>query len=82
MIYLIMALLISTFTTIITVLEAFNQTDIYRINLLKSFKATKLQLFTNLVFPYNSKLIISSLKINISMSLVGLLTPVGENFIV
>ena len=74
-----MALLISTFTTIITVLEAFNQTDIYRINLLKSFKATKLQLFTNLVFPYNYKLIISSLKINISMSLVGLLPPVGES---
>lgn len=70
---IIMALLISTFTTIITVLEAFNQTDIYRINLLKSFKATKLQLFTNLVFPYNYKLIISSLKINISMSLVGVI---------
>lgn len=79
---IIMALLISTFTTIITVVEAFNQTDIYRINLLKSFKATKLQLFTNLIFPYNYKLIISSLKINISMSLVGLLPPVGENFIV
>ena len=64
---IIMALLISTFTTIITVVEAFNQTDIYRINLLKSFKATKLQLFTNLIFPYNYKLIISSLKINISI---------------
>ena len=77
-----MALLISLIVTIITVYNGFIETDKNKINLLKSFKATKLQLFTNLVFPYNYKLIISSLKINISMSLVGLLTPVGENFIV
>lgn len=70
---IIMALLISTFTTIITVLQAFNTTDIYKINLLKSFKATKLQIFTKLVLPINTKIIISTLKINISMSLVGVI---------
>ncbi len=68
-----MALLISVFTTIITVLQSFNNTNTHMIKLLKSFGSNKLQIFMYLILPYNYKTIISSLKINISMSLVGVI---------
>ncbi|MEG0021633.1 MAG: ABC transporter permease [Bacilli bacterium] len=70
---ILMALLISVFTTIITVLQAFNNTDKYMLKLMKSFGCNKLKIFFNLVLPYNFNIIISSLKINISMSLVGVI---------
>jgi NitT/TauT family transport system permease protein len=43
------------------------------IKLLQSFGSSKIQIFKYLIFPYNYKTIISSLKINISMSLVGVI---------
>lgn len=70
---IMMALLISFFTTVITVYESFKNTNIYMIKLLKSFKASKRQIFKLLILPYNYPTIISSLKINISMSLVGVI---------
>lgn len=79
---IIMALLISVIITIITVYNGFTETDINKINLLKSFKATKWQILKMAILPSSYSTIISSLKINISMSLIGLLPPVGENFIV
>ena len=78
----IMALLISVIVTIITVYNGFNETDKNKINLLKSFKASKWQIFKMVILPSSYPTIVSSLKINISMSLIGLLPPVGENFIV
>lgn len=66
-----MALLISLFVTIITVYNGFLSTDINKIKLLKSFKATKIQILKHLIIPSNYPTIISSLKINISMSLIG-----------
>ena len=75
---IIMSLLISVIITIINVLDGFNKTDNNKIKLLKSFKATKSQIYFKLILPYNYKTIISALKINISMSLIGLLPPVGE----
>lgn len=75
---IIMSLLISVIITIINVLDGFNKTDSNKIKLLKSFKATKSQIFFKLILPFNYKTIISALKINISMSLIGLLPPVGE----
>ena len=79
---IIMALLISVIITIITVYNGFTETNINKINLLKSFKATKWQILKMAILPSSYSTIISSLKINISMSLIGLLPPVGENFIV
>ena len=70
---IIMALLISTFTTIITVYESFQNTNTFMIKLLKSMHASKKDMFKYLVLPYSYKTIISSLKINISMSLVGVI---------
>lgn len=75
---IIMALLISTVITIINILEGFSKTDKNKIKLMKTFNASKTQIFMKLVFPSNYPVIISTLKINISMSLVGLLPPVGE----
>ena len=68
-----MALLISTIITIITVYNGFISTDKNKINLLKSFNATKNQILRYLILPNSYKTIISSLKINISMSLIGVI---------
>ena len=70
---IIIALLIAIFTTIINMYHAFTTTDNYKITLLKSFKATKLQIFTNVVFPSNIKSLINTLKINISLTLIGVI---------
>lgn len=70
---MIMALLISVIVTIITVYNGFNETDPNKIKLLKSFKATKWQIFKMVILPSSYPTIISSLKINISMSLIGVI---------
>ena len=70
---IIMALLISVIVTIINVYDGFSKTDINKINLLKSFKATKWQIFKYLTLPSSYSTIISSLKINVSMSLIGVI---------
>ena len=70
---MIMALLISVIVTIITVYNGFNETDPNKIKLLKSFNATKWQIFKMVILPSSYPTIISSLKINISMSLIGVI---------
>lgn len=70
---IIMALLISVIVTIITVYNGFISTDQNKINLLKSFKATKFQILKHVILPSSYSTIISSLKINISMSLIGVI---------
>ena len=68
-----MALFISVIITIINVYQSFNETDYNKIKLMKTFKATKFQIYTKLILPNSLKTIISSLKINISMSLIGVI---------
>lgn len=68
---ILMALLISTISTIISVYVGFKHTNKISIKLLKSFNANKFQIFTRVVFPSNLNTIISSLKINLSMTFVG-----------
>lgn len=70
---MIMSLLISVIVTIITVYNGFIKTDKNKINLLKSFKASKWQIFKIVILPNSYSTIISSLKINISMSLIGVI---------
>lgn len=70
---IIMALLISTIITIINVTDGFNSAPVNQIKLLKTFNATKLQIFYKLILPHSFKIIISALKINISMSLIGVI---------
>ena len=69
---IVMALLISLIITIITVYNGFLSTDSNKIKLLKSLGATKFQTLQYLIIPSNYPTIISSLKINISMSLIGM----------
>lgn len=69
---ILMALLISVISTIISVYVGFKSTNEINIKLLKSFHASKLQIFTKVVLPSNINTIISSLKINLSMTFVGL----------
>lgn len=70
---ILMALFISVIITIINVYQSFNETDYNKIKLMKTFKATKFQIYTKLILPNSLKTIISSLKINISMSLIGVI---------
>ena len=70
---IIMALLISVIVTVITVYNGFISTDKNKINLLKSFSANKMQIFRYAILPSSYPTIISSLKINISMTLIGVI---------
>jgi len=68
-----MALLISFIISIINIYNGFLSTDEHFITLLKSFKASKKQIFWKVILPSNKLTIINSLKINISMSLIGVI---------
>jgi len=71
-----MALFVSVVVTIITVLNGFLEVDPDKVKLLKTFGATKVQIFSKVVFPASIPTIISALKINVGMSWVGVI--VGE----
>ena len=75
---IVMSLMISLFITIINLYNAFIQTDNNYIILLQSMKATKLDIYKKVIIKANTKNIINTIKINISMSFIGLLPPVGE----
>ena len=70
---IVMALLISSIISIITIYNGFNSTDENKIKLMKSFNASKWQIYKMLIFRSNIPTIISSLKINISMCLIGVI---------
>lgn len=69
----IMALLISIVITISNVYSGFVNTDKNKIKLLKSFGASKWQMLRYLIIPNNYHVIINSLKINVGMSMVGVI---------
>ena len=71
---IITSILISIITTIISIYNSFNSTDKNKIKLLKSLNASKLQILTNLVLPSNYPSIINTLKITLSLSLIGVIT--------
>lgn len=70
---IIMALLISVIITIINACDSFKKTNSNQIKIVKTFKASKKQIFFKLVLPSSLNSIISTLKINISMSLIGVI---------
>lgn len=69
---IVMALLISLIVTIINLYQSFIETDPNKIKLMKSLKANNRQIFFKLILPNSFSNIINVLKINISMSLIGL----------
>ncbi len=70
---IVMALLINLIVSIIGFYNGFINTDEYKIKLLKSFGANNLQILINLVIPSSIENIFSCLKLNISMSLIGVI---------
>lgn len=72
----VMAILILIVITILSTLGAFLSCDKDKIQLMRSMKASKLQIFTKLVFPNAMPEFISILKINVGMTWVG--TIMGE----
>ncbi len=70
---ILMALLISVIITIINVYQGFIETDPNKIKLMKAFRATKWQIFSKLILPSTKPTIINALKINVSMSLIGVI---------
>lgn len=66
-----MALAISVIVTIIMVYTGFREVDPNLIKLLQSFGATRLQVLRKVIIPASLPTIISSLKVNIGLTLVG-----------
>lgn len=70
---IVMALLINLIVGIITIYNGFNNIDSDLIKLFKTFKASRLDTLFKLTIPASYKTIISSLKLNISMTLIGVI---------
>lgn len=68
-----MAILISLFTTIINLFNSFNSTNKNYITLLKSMNASKKDILLKVVLPSNKENIISALKVNIGLTLIGII---------
>lgn len=66
-----MTVLISVIITTITILNGFASTDKDKILLLRSMKASRLQIFVKLVAPANVPTLMACLKINVGMSWIG-----------
>jgi NitT/TauT family transport system permease protein len=70
---IVMALLINLIISIMTIYNGFLNIDPIRIKLFKTFNVSKIQTLFKLIIPSSYKTIISSLKLNISMSLIGVI---------
>ncbi len=71
---IVMAVAISLVVTILENLNGFLKTDKDIIKMAKTFKATKFQILTKIVIPANIGTFINSLKVNIGLSLVGVIS--------
>lgn len=66
--------MISLIVTVLENLNGFMKTDKEFIKMAKTFKATKFQILTKIVIPANISTFINSLKVNIGLSLVGVIS--------
>lgn len=69
-----MAVAISLVVTILENLNGFLRTDKDLIKMAKTFQASKWQILTKIVIPANISTFINSLKVNIGLSLVGVIS--------
>ena len=70
---IVMALLINLIVGVMTIYNGFNNIDKDLIKLFKTFNASRLDILFKLTIPASYKTIISSLKLNISMTLIGVI---------
>ena len=71
---IVMAVAISLVVTILENLNGFLKTDKEVIKMAKTFNASKLQVLTKIIIPANISTFINSLKVNIWLSLVGVIS--------
>lgn len=71
---IVMSVLINIIVSTVVFTNGFYNTDSIKLKLFKSFKANKYQLLRYLVIPNSYKTIISSFKLSISMSMIGVIT--------
>lgn len=71
---IVMAVAISLIVTILENLNGFLKTDKEIIKMARTFNATKFQILTKIVIPANIGTFINSLKVNIGLSLVGVIS--------
>ncbi|WP_407920359.1 ABC transporter permease [Gottfriedia luciferensis] len=71
-----MGIIISFVITALVIYQAFLQVDENYIKVIKSFGATKTQIFKNVIFPASIPTVISTLKVNVGLAWVGVI--VGE----
>ncbi len=70
---IVMSLTISLFITIINLYTFFSNTNSNYIILLKSMHATKFQIYKKIILKANLKNIINTIKVNVSMNLIGVI---------
>lgn len=73
---IVTAISISIVVTIMNMYESYKSVDEDKVKLLQTFGATKLQILRKLIIPFSIPSLISTLKINIGLSWVGVI--VGE----
>lgn len=71
---IVVAISISLIVTILEILNGFINTDKEKIKMAKTFNASKAQILTKIVIPANISTFINSLKVNIGLSLVGVIS--------
>ena len=71
---IVMALAISIVVTILEILNGFLHTDKEKIKMAKTFNASKIQVLTKIVIPANIPTFFNTLKVNIGLSLVGVIS--------
>ena len=71
---IVMGVAISLVVTILENLNGFLKTDKELIKMAKTFKASRFQVLTKIVIPANISTFINSLKVNIGLSLVGVIS--------
>lgn len=71
---IVMGVAISLIVTILENLNGFLKTDKELIKMARTFKASRFQVLTKIVIPANISTFINSLKVNIGLSLVGVIS--------
>ncbi len=71
---IVMAMAISLVVTILEILNGFIRTDKDLIKMAKTFNSSKFQILTKIVIPANISTFLNSLKVNIGLSLVGVIS--------
>lgn len=71
---IVMALAISLVVTVLDILNGFLHTDEEKIKMAKTFNANKVQVLTKIIIPSNIPTFFNTLKVNIGLSLVGVIS--------